>query len=69
MILLDTDTLTHYLAGHPRVTAKVRAASEVPVTSLVSRIETLQGRFDSMLKAEDAEKLLVAQERLAAAGA
>lgn len=49
MIILDTDTLTLYFAGHLSVTEKVRAAVEVPVTSLVSRIEVLQGRFDSVL--------------------
>ena len=67
MILLDTDILTLYFAGHPQVTVKVQEAGEVPVTSIVSRIEILQGRFDSVLKAEEGEKLLLAQERLAAA--
>ena len=65
MILLDTDILTLYFAAHPRVTERVRAAVEVPVTSLVSRIELLQGRFDSVLKARDGDQLLAAQERLA----
>jgi tRNA(fMet)-specific endonuclease VapC len=67
MTLLDTDTLTLYFAAHPRVTEKVQAATEVPATSLVSRIEILRGRFDSVLKAEDGQQLLSAQERLAAA--
>jgi tRNA(fMet)-specific endonuclease VapC len=67
MIILDTDTLTLYFAGHPSVTEKVQAAAEVPVTSLVSRIEVLQGRFDSILKAANGEQLRVAQERLAVA--
>jgi tRNA(fMet)-specific endonuclease VapC len=31
---------------------------------VVTRIEILQGRFASVLKAEDAEKLLLAQQRL-----
>jgi tRNA(fMet)-specific endonuclease VapC len=64
MILLDTDTLTLYFLNHPRVTERAMAAEEVPVTSVVSQIEMLQGRFDSVLKAADAEKLLVAQQRL-----
>lgn len=67
MILLDTDTLTHYFAGHPRVMERVDAAEEAPATTVISRIETLQGRFDSVLKAADAEELVVAQERLGAA--
>jgi tRNA(fMet)-specific endonuclease VapC len=64
MILLDTDILTHYWAGHARVVAKVQAAKEMPVTSVVSRIEVLQGRFDSILKAADRDQLLQAHERL-----
>ena len=67
MILLDTDMLTLYFAAHPRVTQRLAAAEEVPVTSLVSRIEIMQGRFDSVVKAADADQLLLAQERLAAA--
>jgi len=67
MILLDTDTLTLYFAGHPRVMQRVRSAEEVPVTSIISRIEILQGRYDSVVKAAGGNQLLVAQERLAAA--
>jgi tRNA(fMet)-specific endonuclease VapC len=64
MIIIDTDTLTLYFAGHPRVTQRVGSASEVPVISIISRIEVLQGRFDSILKAADAVELLRAHERL-----
>ena len=67
MILLDTDILTLWFAGHPRVSERVKAAEEVPVTSVVSRIEILRGRFDALLKADDADRLLQAQERLVAA--
>ena len=67
MILLDSDTLTLYFAGHPLVTAKVQAAPEAPATTLVTRIEILRGRFDSVLKAKDGEQLLRAEERLAIA--
>ncbi len=67
MTLLDTDALTLYFAAHPRVMEKVRAAQDAPRTSIVSRIEVLQGRFDSVLKARDGDQLLTAQERLAAA--
>ncbi len=64
MILLDTDTLTLYFKRHPRVVEKVRTAEEVPATSIVTRIEVLQGRFQSVLKAANADQLLAAQERL-----
>ena len=64
MIVLDTDTLTLYFASHAKVMAKVQAATEAPVTSIVSRIEVLEGRFDSVLKAADGDQLLVAQRRL-----
>jgi tRNA(fMet)-specific endonuclease VapC len=67
MTLLDTDTLTLYFAAHLRVMEKVRAAEETPVTSVVSPIEILQGRFDSVLKAQHGDQLLAAQARLAAA--
>jgi tRNA(fMet)-specific endonuclease VapC len=64
MILLDTDTLTLYLAGHPRVTARFQATDEAPAISIVSRIEVLQGRFASVLTAANADQLLLAQDRL-----
>jgi len=67
MIVLDTDILTLALAAHPRVAQRIMAASEIPVTSIVSRIEVLQGRFDSVLKASSAEELLRAQNRLVTA--
>jgi len=67
MILLDTDTLSHYWAGHARVTAKFQAAKEAPVTSVVSRIEVLQGRFASVTTAADGNQLIQAHARLLAA--
>src|SRR5215510_14882503 len=64
MFVLDTDTLTHLLRGHKRVTEKrAQATAEVALT-IVTRIEVLQGRFAFMLKAADGEKLLLAQQRL-----
>ena len=65
MILLDTDILTLVFALHARATERMRVAPEAPVVSAVARIEVLQGRFDSILKAADA--LLRAQDRLAKA--
>jgi tRNA(fMet)-specific endonuclease VapC len=64
MFVLDTDTLTHLFRGHQRVTEKhAQATAEVTLT-VVTRIEVFLGRFASVLKAEDGEKLLLAQQRL-----
>src|SRR5262249_31990185 len=43
-----------------------RATDEIAIT-IISRIETLQGRFDSLLKAADGAELLRGQQRLVAA--
>src|SRR4051794_26349421 len=64
MLILDTDTLTHLLLGHTRVTEKRAQTTEEVALTAVTRIEILQGRFASVLKAEDGEKLLLAQQRL-----
>lgn len=64
MILLDTDTLTLYFNGHSRVVQQLESAPEDPVTSIVSRIEVLQGRFASVVKAANPEELLRFQDRL-----
>jgi tRNA(fMet)-specific endonuclease VapC len=64
MILMDTDILTLFFAGHPRVTERHRRADdEVAITS-ITRIETLQGRFATVLTADDGASVLRAQERL-----
>jgi len=63
MNLLDTDTLTLLMSGHARVTERVRQADRVAIT-LVTRIEILQGRFASILKAADGRQLLRAQQWL-----
>jgi tRNA(fMet)-specific endonuclease VapC len=65
MFVFDTDTLTLLLRGHERVSERVRQASRIVVLTVVSRIEVLQGRFASVLKAEDGGRLLVVQQRLA----
>jgi tRNA(fMet)-specific endonuclease VapC len=64
MFALDTDTLTHLLYGHERVFENVRRADRPVVLTLISRIEVLQGRFASVVKAENGERLLLAQQRL-----
>jgi tRNA(fMet)-specific endonuclease VapC len=64
MFVLDTDTLSLLLRGHPRVTERVAQAAEEVVITLVARVEILQGRFASVLKAENGDRLLQAQRRL-----
>jgi tRNA(fMet)-specific endonuclease VapC len=63
--ILDTDTLTFLFAGHPKVVSRQqRVPSAEIATSIVSRIESLQGRFDFLLKAATGEELLRAQSLL-----
>ena len=57
MILLDTDMMSLFAAGHPAVIARLRAVTEPVATTIVTRIEILQGRFDFLLKAADAKEL------------
>lgn len=64
MIALDTDMLSLFTKGHPRVVARVGAATEEVVTTVISRIEILQGRFDFLLKAADSGQLQRAQQWL-----
>ena len=64
MFVLDTDTLSHFLRSRGRVVERIEQAREEVVITLISQIEVLQGRFASVLKAEDGEKLLQAQQRL-----
>jgi tRNA(fMet)-specific endonuclease VapC len=64
MFVLDTDILSLLLRAHACVTERVAHATEEVAITLISRIEILQGRFASVLKAENSEKLLQAQQRL-----
>ncbi len=65
MYILDSDTLTHLHAGNPRVVENLRntADSDV-VTTIVTKIELLRGRFDFVLKAETGADLIRAQQLL-----
>ena len=65
MFVLDTDTFTHLVHGHERVILRRSQVTEDVVLTAATRIEVLQGRFASVMKAEDAEQLLLAQQRLA----
>ena len=64
MILLDTDMLTLLFQGHVRVRRRVQSAEQEVATTIVTRIEVLQGRFDAILKAANAGQLQKAYERL-----
>jgi tRNA(fMet)-specific endonuclease VapC len=65
MHVLDTDTLTHLYAGHPRVVEHLQTLDDPVVgTTIITRIEVLRGRFDFVLKAETGAELLRAQQLL-----
>src|SRR5260370_4271386 len=66
MTILDTDILSLLFAGHPRVTERFDREEDEIVSTIVSRIEILEGRFASVMKAENGTRLLQAQERLRA---
>lgn len=67
MFVMDSDTYTHYLHDHPHVVRRVEKAvlERQPFgISVITMIEILQGRFDSLLKADTHERFLKAQENL-----
>ena len=67
MILLDTDILSLYHAGHEHVTARIKKVdpAEVLGTTIITCAEVLRARFEFLLKAADGEQLQRAQKRLA----
>jgi len=59
MYILDTDTLSRLHAGDPRLRERQgRVDPSQIVTTAITRIEILQGRFDYLLKAADGADLL-----------
>lgn len=66
MILLDTDILSLFHAGHERVVARVArlSAGEQVGTTVITRAEILRARFAFLLKAASGEQLQRAQDRL-----
>jgi tRNA(fMet)-specific endonuclease VapC len=59
MFLLDTDTLSRLYAGDARLRERVTQLDPSFVaTSVVTRIEIVQGRFDYLLKASTGDELL-----------
>jgi tRNA(fMet)-specific endonuclease VapC len=64
---MDSDTYTHYLHAHPVVVKRVEKAvvERQPFgISVITLIEVLQGRIDSLLKADTHERFLMAQDNL-----
>ena len=64
MILLDTDTVTHFSYGNENVRRRVEAAGDEELAiTIITRNEVLRGRAESLLKAADEEELRKAVER------
>ena len=65
MHLLDTDTLTHLHAGHPRVIHRLRNVDDPIVgTTVITKGELLRGRIDFLLKAANGADVVRAQQWL-----
>jgi tRNA(fMet)-specific endonuclease VapC len=64
MFVVDTDLMTLLQHGDERVTERFVHASRRVVTTVISRIEILQGRFAAILKAADGQQLQLAHQRL-----
>ena len=66
MIILDTDTVSLFHDGHPGVTRRVAQfrPPEVVATTVITRAEILEARFEFLLKAADGEQWLRAQHWL-----
>jgi predicted nucleic acid-binding protein len=56
MNVLDTDSLSLLMRGHEGLRRRVAEADAVCIT-IITRIEILQGRFSSLLKAADGGQL------------
>ena len=67
MFLLDTNALTDLFKDNTKILARLRTIPDdrSVVTSLISRIEILEGRFASIMKAANRVELLNAAARLA----
>ena len=63
-ILLDTDTLTLLLQGHPRVQKRMHSAETDVATTIITWMEVLQGRFQAIFTAANADQLERASQRL-----
>jgi tRNA(fMet)-specific endonuclease VapC len=64
MKILDTDTLTLFFSGHERVVSRRQSATDEVAITIISRIETLQGRFAMLLRAPNGAELRRAHQWL-----
>ena len=65
MYLLDTNILTALYAGHPSVIQRLQHLDDPQVaTTIITKVELLQGRIAFLLKATDGQSLLRAQSLL-----
>ena len=65
MHLLDTDTLTHLYAGNTNAIARLNAVEDAEVgITIITKAEILRGRIEYLIKAENKDSLLKAQELL-----
>src|SRR5437763_94061 len=68
MTIFDTDTATLYSQGNQNIRGRIEAMDEgeALAVTLITRMEILRGRFDSILKAADEAQLNTAIERFRA---
>ncbi len=64
MIVFDSDIFTLFAYGHEKVKKRHDEADDVFAVTVVTWIEVLKGRTDSMLKAATEKELRVAAERM-----
>ena len=68
MIIFDTDTVTLFSHGNQKIQSRIASLDEGEqlAVTLITRMEILRGRFDSILKAADESQLNTALERFEA---
>lgn len=68
MTIFDTDIFTDYSKGNEKIRQRVERLDEdeVLAVTVITRMEVLRGRFDSILKAADEAELRIAVERFQA---
>src|SRR5438128_5115764 len=65
MFILDSDTVTHLHANHPRVVRHLGDCPDPVIgTTIITWIEIVRGRFEFLLKADTTEQFLRAQKLL-----
>ena len=64
MIVFDSDAMVLFATGHQQLNKRLNAATEIVVTTVITRIELVRGRFDFLLKASDGAQLQRAQHWL-----